>query len=185
MKMKPAIYMELDHELPAGSVTQPEGTSLELELHPLLLKISLCIFSLPGWVPVRNACLENRQKLVVAIESWVCLFPRSVMLWLQLWSKSCLRVPKVSKLDWRAAGAGMPDLNHEFSMLRLTSSGLVSAHVQTNRWPVSHLCAKQGIIMSDLFLAGWVGFFPLSGINLLESWHLSYPSWLWLLCVSA
>lgn len=106
------------------------------------------------------------------------------MLWLQLSSKSCLRVPRLSKLDWKAAGVGMPDPNNGFSMPRLTSLGVV----QTNRRPVSHLCAKQGILMSDLF---WLGVLPppprppLSDINLLESWHLSYPPWLWLLCVYA
>lgn len=65
-----------------------------------------------------------------------------------------LEMLKLSELDWRAAGAGMPDPTNGFSMLRLTSSGLVSTHVQTNGRPVSHLCAKQGIIMSHLF---WFG----------------------------
>jgi len=65
--------------------------------------------------------------------------------------KILLEMPKLSEFDWRAAGTGTPDLSNGFSMLRLTSSGPVSTHVQTKRQPVLHLCAKQGIIMSDLF----------------------------------
>lgn len=90
-------------------------------------------------------------------------------------------MPGLSKLDWRAAGA--PDPNNGFSVPRLTSSGLVSTHVQTNSRPVSHLCVKLGIIMSDLICLG-VSSTP-SDISLLENWYPPYPPWLWLLCVSA
>lgn len=81
-----------------------------------------------------------------------------MVLWLQLSSKSCLRVPKLSKSDWRAEGSGMPDPNNGFSMLSLPSSGLVGTHVQMNRWPVSHLCRAGPQNGRSFFV--WVGIFP-------------------------
>lgn len=106
-----------------------------------------------------------------------------MVLWLQLSSKSCLWVPKLSKLNWRAAGAGMPDPNNGFSLLSLPSAGLVGTHVQLTDGQ-DHISAEQALRIAGLFLSGWV-FSLLSDINLMESWHLTYPPWLWLLCVSA
>lgn len=147
-KMKPAISRTGSRGLPAGSVTWPDGTSSQPELHLLLLEISFWIFLLPGWVPVRKCLFAKNKQELVAIERWpVCC--------LHLWHHDCnghqnLAWECLFWVNWTRWQQGR-ECQTQIAGSACWDSPVQGWEAPADRWPVSHLCAKQGITMSDLF----------------------------------
>lgn len=180
-KMKLAISRTGSRGLPAGSVTWPDGTSSQPELHLLLLEISFWIFLLPGWVPVRKCLFAKNKQELVAIERWpVCC--------LHLWHYDCNGHQNLAWecLFWVNLTGGSRGRN---ARLKLWVQHAETHQFRTGKHQLTDgqcpISVQSRASLCQIFFSFLLVFYPLTDINLWKSWHLLYPLWLWLLCVSA